>query len=81
MIGIRQALLALLLVLAGCDDKPAPGSSAEQVSPRQTAEWPLVWRYENGSCQNTETRVLVERSRAVQASMECLWVVRINMQL
>lgn len=62
MTRIRLALLALLVVMAGCDDKPAPSATAEADAPGPQDEWPLVWLYEEGSCQNTETRVLVENA-------------------
>lgn len=65
MTRIRFALITvLMLALAGCDDKPAPAAAPEAETetsgPKQ--EWPLVWLYQEGSCQNTETRVLVENA-------------------
>jgi hypothetical protein len=45
--------LFLVLWLAAC-------GQSQQAS-TQKADWPLVWLYPDGSCQNTRTQVLVER--------------------
>lgn len=52
-------VLFLLLGLVACGQSQQP--SAEK------ADWPLVWLYPDGSCQNTRTQVLVaERANLIQ---------------
>jgi len=52
MIG-RLILLVMFFSILGCGKEPEP----EQVAAIE--EWPKEWIYEDGSCQNTETRLLV----------------------
>ena len=57
---MRIVLGALLGMLAGCGDTPAPLAEQAVAKLQPDESWPLVWLVEEGSCQNTETRVLVE---------------------
>lgn len=62
MTTIRIVLVALLVMLAGCGETPAPVAQQEAAKLQPDEAWPLVWLMEEGSCQNTETRVLVENA-------------------
>ena len=62
MFKVRVTLIALLLVLASCgEDSTSLAAQAEKASQPEES-WPLIWLVEEGSCQNTETRVLVENA-------------------
>ncbi|MCC1497616.1 hypothetical protein [Alcanivorax sp. 1008] len=62
MIKLRVALIALLLMLASCGEYAAPSAAQADEASQQQESWPLVWLVEEGSCQDTETRVLVENA-------------------
>jgi|GEM_PF-605384 len=50
--------VALLLVLVGCDDASVPVAQQQPTEP-PAQTWPLEWLVEEGSCQNTETKILL----------------------
>ncbi|MEE4252086.1 MAG: hypothetical protein V2I38_15975 [Alcanivoracaceae bacterium] len=62
MVWIRIALIAVLGVLVGCGEGAAPDAGMTDEDAPAEEGWPLVWLVEEGSCQNTETRVLVENA-------------------
>lgn len=62
MIGIRVALIALVGLLAACGEDIAPVAGQADGLSAEGESWPLVWLVEEGSCQNTETRILVENA-------------------
>lgn len=55
-LGIGLLLSILMVIYAASRPSLADDGVAAD------SEWPLVWRYVEGSCQNTETRVLVEHA-------------------
>jgi hypothetical protein len=52
----RAIAVTIALMLAGCDDEPAGSPASGGAAPEP---WPMEWSYQEGSCQHTETRVLV----------------------
>ena len=59
----RMMLLAMALVLSACgENKDAAGEveSAARSPSGPSESWPLVWQLAEGSCQNTEIRVLLQ---------------------
>lgn len=55
-----SALFAILLAASGSGQ----AANKQSVNDSELADndWPLVWRYTDGSCQNTETRVLIDNA-------------------
>lgn len=61
-VGMLALLCVAALLLSACGDNAESPAEAPADSQSLDNDWPLIWRYAEGSCQNTETRVLIENA-------------------